>query len=270
LGSFLKERLKVPDELFYTGELEALDEGLISRLGPDVVVNTVGKTDLRWCEDNAVEAFRCNVRAPLGLFRRLPEGVLFVHVSSGCVWDGPFNELGEPFCPTSPVNPACFYSWSKASCDGLLLQECCDQRLCILRPRQVYSPLVSRRNTLCKLLSYPRLIDTPNSMTSAETIARTILAVCGHGGRGFRGGAIVNVYDRGVTSPFKVGVLLAEAGLREMPVLMSKGELDIELVPKRVDTVLYDGMFEDYVSPPEVEGELRRVIGEFKDRVNKK
>jgi dTDP-4-dehydrorhamnose reductase len=267
LGAFLKHRLSVPDDLHYTSELERLDVQTLSKLRPDVVVNTAGKTDLRWCEDNALETFRCNVSAPLNVWRVMQlaglHESLFVQLSSGCIWDGPYDDQGKPFEPDTPPRPACFYSWTKASCDALLVREHGDRPLCILRPRQVYSPLPSPRNTLSKLRTYPRLIDTPNSMTSAETIARTIEKVAAQPAL-FRSGRVLNVYDRGITSPFRVGNLLAQAGLRAEPSRLTKTDLDQQLKPKRVDAVIHDAWFEELVRPPEVEAELVRVIDEFK------
>jgi dTDP-4-dehydrorhamnose reductase len=264
LGAFLRERLRIPAELHYTGELAALEAPALARLAPEAIVNTAGKTDLRWCEDNPREAWRCNVVAPLALWRAiaaawLPE-TIFVHLSSGCVWDGPYQEDGTPFGPDDPPRPACFYSWTKAACDALLLREVGGRPLALLRPRQVYSPRPSPRNTLTKLRTYPRLIDTPNSMASAETIAATIEQVVALAPAKRLRGRILNVYDRGVTSPYQVGVLLAAAGLRAPPERLTKGELDQFLKPKRVDTVLNDPFFEQLVKPPKVQEELRRVI----------
>jgi nucleoside-diphosphate-sugar epimerase len=273
LGTFLRERLRVPDELHYKGELADLDARALARLAPQAIVNTAGKTDLRWCEDNPLETFRCNVAAPLQLFRAargaLSPETVFIHLSSGCVWDGPYRPDGKPFEPGDPPTPACFYSWTKAACDALMLRECRDAGLVILRPRQVYSPLLSPRNTLTKLKEYPRLIRTPNSMTSAETIARTIECILALPPAERPRGRVLNVYDRGVTSPCEVGELLAAAGLRQAPQAMSKDELDRVLMPKRVDAVLHDPFFERLVDPPEVHEELTAVIRQFGERVGR-
>lgn len=265
LGTFLKSRLNVPDNMHYTGELA----DVVVPPCTDMVVNTAGKTSLEWCEANPAEAFRCNVIAPLIAFRVfkavcLQKYSMFVHISSGCVWDGPFPRIGLGFTPNDPVVPACFYSWTKACCDALLLRESAGWNLAILRPRQVYSPIDSPRNTLTKLLRYPKLIDTANSMTSAETIARTIERLIEYPAH-VKGGRIVNVYDIGTTTPYDVGCMLSDAGLRFKPEKISKNTLDETLKPRRVDTVLEDMWFEDLVKPPSIVGELRRVIKEFKE-----
>ena len=267
LGTFLTERLHARQ---YTGELADLAHEMNAY---DVVINCAGKTSLDWCEDNRGEAFRCNVVAPLMAFRRWKKNVgasrrMFVHLSSGCVWDGPFPPLGLGFHPNEPVTPACFYSWTKAACDALMLQESVGWNLAILRPRQVYSPVPSPRNTLTKLNGYTALIDTLNSMTSAETIAQTIEHLARYPLYA-SDGRILNVYDRGVTSPFKVGEMLTAAGLRSSPLAIPKELLDANLSPKRVDVVLEDGFFENLVNPPAIEDELARVIEEYKEAKNR-
>ena len=259
LGGFLKERWGISPDFHWTREMADLDEATLRKLDPEVVVNTAGKTELRWCEDNAAECFRCNAGAPLYVYRAVKAAfknrVPYIHLSSGCVWDGPYRADGKAFQPFDPPTPACFYAWSKAACDAMLRAES-SSPLLILRPRQVYSPLASPRNTLTKLASYPKLLDTPNSMTSAETIARTIdiplEKPCW--------GRILNVYERGYSSPFEVGTFLAEAGVRKPPEKLTKSELDSWHKPKRVDAVIEDKFFEDLVQPPTVQEELRRNI----------
>ena len=262
VGGYFKSHWNLPDELHWTREMADLDAATLQRLRPEVVINTAGKTDLPWCEQQALETFRCNVSAPLLLYRSLgaafEKRVAFIHMSSGCVWDGPYRADGKPFRPTDPPTPACFYSWTKAACDALLLAEL-KAPLLILRPRQVYSPLNSPRNTLTKLRGYPKLLDTPNSMTAAATLVRTIdralastdLAVWNR---------ILNVYERGITSPFEVGTFLAQAGLRQLPEKLTKSDLDVWHKPKRVDAVIEDPFFEALVDPPVVQDELRRNI----------
>ncbi len=271
LGSFLKNLWQIPDELHWTREMSDLNVETLQRLQPEAVINTAGKTDLRWCEDNAAECFRCNVSAPIAVYRAVKAAfsnrVPYIHLSSGCVWDGPYRPDGKPFGPNDPATPACFYSWSKAACDALLVAEAAAP-IIALRPRQVYSPLSSARNTLTKLNSYPKLLDTPNSMTSADTIARTIEMLLDfpvYHNWPF----IMNVYERGISSPFEVGTFLAEAGCRIMPEKLTKSELDAWHKPKRVDSVIEDKYFEETFNPPTVQDELKRNIALFAKRIPK-
>lgn len=254
LGQYMKEIWNIPDELHWTRNIEEITDETLTRLSPDVIINAAGKTDLQWCENNTYGAIQSNIIAPVQLYALcIKHKISLVHLSSGCVWDGPYNKEGRPFTPADPVTPACTYAATKAACDILLLQN--PEYVTIIRPRQIYSLKKSPRNTLDKLIKYPNLLDTPNSMTSADTIIKTIDKVIQNNVHG-----ILNVYDLDVSSPFKVATLLAEAGLRQLPTLLSKSDLDKWHKPKRVDTVLFDWFFEELVDPPRVEDELRRVI----------
>ena len=272
LGRFLAERWGLSEDCWWRDEMEALREDHLQSIGRRIVVNCAGKTDLPWCEKNALEAFRCNVSAPIQVLRTAlaayGEGAPYIHLSSGCVWDGPYKQDGTPFGPDDPPHPACFYSWTKCTTDAMLLREGGSQVVC-LRPRQVFSPAVSSRNTLAKLVSYRCLLETPNTMTSAATIAATIEAIVQGSGDPFWG-RIVNVYDRGVTSPYKVGLLLAEMELREKPEPLEKSELDAWHKPKRVDTVLIDPLFESIIKPGTVEEALRRDIKAYAQNCKRK
>jgi hypothetical protein len=74
---------------------------------------------------------------------------------------------------------------------------------------------------------------------------------------------IWNIYDKGIITPYTIGVMLAEAGLREMPVVLDKSELDSFHKPRRVDTVLYDERFERLMAPEDISTVLKNTITEF-------
>src|SRR2546423_1779491 len=111
----------------WTQDIAELSTEEIIRIAPDGIINAAGKTDLKWCEENARETFRCNVEAPVELYQRITAQnkkskipIRFLHFSSGCIWDGPYDENGKPFTPVHPPTPAAYYSWTKAACDLLL------------------------------------------------------------------------------------------------------------------------------------------------------
>ncbi|HYM19950.1 MAG TPA: sugar nucleotide-binding protein [Candidatus Kapabacteria bacterium] len=262
VGSLLAGALSRHSVTQWKKDIDDLSSEELARLRPDVVINAAGKTDLKWCEENAREAFRSNVEAPVQLYQRilaLGKNIRFLHFSSGCVWDGPYDENGKPFTPNHPARPAAYYSWTKAACDELLLKED-PKSVAILRPRQVYSSLKSPRNILSKLLNYPKLVDTPNSMSSVDIITKTVQYLL-DAKNDWTG--IWNIYDAGITTPYHLGILLAEAGLREMPARITKAELDSFHKPKRVDTVLFDERFEYQLKPEPVENVLQRTIKEY-------
>ena len=268
IGSALARDLTEFELHVWPGDIDDLTSEALRAIAPDAVVNAAGKTDLAWCEANASEAMRSNLEAPVRLYERIlgnggaAEGAhhaakfRFIHFSSGCIWDGPYNSEGKPFTPSDPPSPACLYSWTKAAADAMLL-DLDPENIAILRPRQVYSAFPHKRNTLLKLQRYPKLVDTPNSVSSMAIIEKTlrhVLTVDDHWS------GIWNVYDRGVTSPFEIGEMLWKAELREKPLRISKEELDVFHKPKRVDTVLYDSRFEAVVQPEDVRVQISRAI----------
>jgi dTDP-4-dehydrorhamnose reductase len=224
----------------------------------DCIINCAAKTNLEWCEANARQAWRDNVELPLAMFRAQLGGV-FVHIGSGCIWP----TRAEPYSEDDPPNPPSYYGWTKAAADAILLLEAskCTQRkqLFILRPRQVFSPMKLERNTLVKLMTYPRLIDEPNSMTSAAQIMWAIHAILY--GNVAVAPRIYNIASRGSISPYRVGMALYKRGLRSKPELMARKELDAIQNPKRVSVVMdvsrmCDGLF----TPATIEEELARTI----------
>ena len=267
LGKILAKELGDLVNGTWSKEMDDLSLDELKQNDADMVVCCAGKTDLAWCETHPLETFRCNVSAPLNLFRRAASlGKTFLNVSSGCIWDGPYREDGEPFGPDDPATPAAFYSWTKACLDALLMRDPAPGGLFILRPRQVYSCEDAPRNALMKILRYESLIENHNSMTSAYTIAKTIRVLYRREGQPDQWPGpeykrqILSVYDKGVFSPFEMGVALAEAGLRGMPKKTGKDDLDKWLSPRRVDVVMKDELFEKWVQPPAVKDEVRRVI----------
>ncbi len=267
VGSALASGLQGFEIIQWEGDIAELSAIALDELSPFAIINAAGKTDLAWCEANALETVRSNLEAPVELYERIvthnkknQAAIRFLHFSSGCIWDGPYDGEGKPFTPTSPVSPACLYSWTKAAGDALLLQRSAES-VAVLRPRQVFSSIVSPRNTLSKLLRYPGLIDTPNSMSSVAVIIRTVETLLTME-TGWNGSW--NIYDKGHTTPFRVGELLAEAGLRDMPHRITKDALDTWHRPKRVDVILYDEHFERVIAPNPVEDELRNAIEAYK------
>jgi dTDP-4-dehydrorhamnose reductase len=263
IGTALARDLTDFDVQIWQRDIDDLTRDELEVIAPDAIINAAGKTDLAWCEANAREAMRSNLEAPVRLYQRIlgsNRDIRFIHFSSGCIWDGPYNSDGKPFTPDVAPTPACLYSWTKAAADAMLL-DLDPERIAILRPRQVYSGNEHQRNSLIKLLRYPKLIDTPNSVSSIEVIEKTVRHVLTS--KDWNG--VWNVYDRGITSPLAIGEMLWKAGLREQPFRISKEELDAFHKPKRVDTVLSDQRFETQIQPEDVNLQLTKAIEELKN-----
>lgn len=218
------------------------------------IINTAGKTDLKWCEENKEEAAHVNSYLPVQLARRAKRfSTHFIQLSSGCVWQGPYKKDQEPFAPNDPPTPACHYAVTKANCDEELKKEFTvpGGKVSILRLRMPYSHVRSNRNLFDKLNGYKELIDTPNSVTSAKVLCDTIKNLIDQADSPLWN-RITCVYDLGVTTPYQIGVKLHHAGLRDVPKRISKANLDTWHIPKRVDTVMHDALFEKIIQPKSI------------------
>lgn len=257
LGSYIYHNL--PDCLAQITDKRLDDPKLVFELADyDILINTAAKTRLEWCEEFAEEAFKTNVRDAVELAKYcLSLETKFIQLSSGCVWNGPFNPNGDPFEPEDTPTPSSHYAVTKAYCDQELMA-LKSNNVAILRLRMPYSYVDSNRNLFNKLLAYDDLIDTPNTITSADTLVKAITNLLNDNSPLW--GRVSLVYDYAVTSAYRIAMKLYKAGLRKQPGRLDKETLDSFHRPKRVDTVMYDPVFEAAVDPPEVGKELDRVL----------
>jgi dTDP-4-dehydrorhamnose reductase len=250
-----------------TNRISDLGKSDLKAINPSFIINTAAKTDLKWCEENVKSCYDNNYTSVVHLFNlirdTLGNEVPLIQFSSACVWKGPYKENSEPFGPYDTPNPLCVYTKSKVEADNFLIQYFNKYPIVILRPRLIYSEVVSPRNVLQKINSYPQLIDTPNSISSLTTISETLghIIKCPK----MYCGRIMCVYDQGITTPYAIGWLLYAAGCKkDKPELVSKENLNSWHYPPRIDAVLYDKFFEDNIKPPYVLDVLNMTINDYK------
>jgi len=173
---------------------------------PDIVINCAGKTgtpNVDWCEDHKLETIRSNITGPLILLEAcLRRGIYWVHLSSGCVYEGDnggcgYTEKDEPNFTGS------FYSRTKAWSEHTL-REFTDRTedrggILILRLRMPFDGSTHQRNLLMKLVKYPRVLDVANSITFLPDflIAAQVLIEK-------RATGIFNVVNPGPISPYRI------------------------------------------------------------------
>ena len=131
---------------------------------PDIVVNCAGKTGLPnidWCETNKLETLQANTTGPLVLLGEcMARGVYLVHIGSGCIFEGD-NEGGGFTEEDAPNYHGSYYSRTKIIADSVLSEF----PVLILRLRMPIDNRVHRRNLLCRLPTYDRVLDVQNSFT---------------------------------------------------------------------------------------------------------
>ena len=171
----------------------ALDEAR-----PEVVINCAGKTgrpNVDWCEDHRAETFQVNVTGALvALHACLDRGLYFVHVSSGCIYEG--DNGGRGFNEDDPPNFAgSFYSRTKALAEDLIRP----YPALSLRLRMPFDGTRSDRNLIMKLRNYRRVLTVPNSLTHLPDFLRAAAALIAR-----RATGAYNVVNEGWISPYEV------------------------------------------------------------------
>lgn len=149
----------------------ALDE-----VSPTVVVNAAGKTgrpNVDSCEAAPGSTLLANVAGPILLATEcLFRGIFFVHLGSGCVYDGWKTDYKEDDPPNFFGS---VYSRSKILAEQALK----NLNVLQLRLRMPFEGEPGPRNLITKLLKYPRVINIPNSLTYIPDfieIARQLIA----------------------------------------------------------------------------------------------
>ena len=208
----------------------------IERFKPDVVLNCAGRTNLEWCRDNPSDTIASNIAGPLNLLNVCKKyNICLVHLGSGCIFEG--DNKGQGFREQDKPAPQCFYTYTKAAADELLLRTGY-KNLLILRLRQPFSDKFHPRNLITKLLGYAKLITSPNSMTYLPDLilaTRHLLEKKVNG--------IFNVCNTGVISPYEIVLMAKEIlGPQKDFTPISKSQLD-EMDKKnnrekRVDAIL--------------------------------
>jgi len=97
---------------------------------------------------------------PLNILEATQErGLYMVHFGSGCIFQGDNN--GKGFKEEDEANPPSFYSWTKFWADSILKHF----PVLIVRLRLPIDIEFNPRNLIDKLLKYPKIIDSENSVT---------------------------------------------------------------------------------------------------------
>jgi len=169
-----------------------------------VIINCIGKSDTRWCEDpaNFDELMGVNAELPRYL-STVCEGSKkkFVHISTGCVYD------------TRGQGKAYEYGFLSAHCRYVIAKwagECYmrDEDL-IIRPRLLFDSDVARgrNNLIQKLPEFPNYLDEFNSVTSCDTIVESVGALLEVNQAG-----VFNVANRGTYTMYEMAKALGLDG----------------------------------------------------------
>lgn len=182
--------------------------------GPQLVINAAGFTGdtVDDCERNLAACSKANMELPGSIAEICQEsGAALIHISSGCIFDGPglFNEESVPnFCDN-------VYQRTKLFGEQRVSTAC--DRAWIFRIRMPFGPRPHRRNWLCKLVQYDRILDGYNSVTFLDEFAMRSYQLMQKADPGIYHAACPNpVYTADVAR------LLFDAGLRKKAIELFK------------------------------------------------
>ena len=141
----------------------------------DAVINTIGISDTRFCEDNENWDLIHSVNSELPgyLSRQCFGDAAFVHISTGCLYD----TRDVPQAEDAFKSAHCNYVVSKWI--GEL--GCNQDRDIIIRPRLLFDshkPVEGKRNNLlCKMQEFSAFVSEFNTITSCDTIVEATQAL---------------------------------------------------------------------------------------------
>ena len=199
---------------------------------PSVVINCAAKTNLEYCEENKKTTYDTNTLGVINLLHLCKEkNIKFVHVSSGCLFDGNQTISTEESVPT----PAAWYTYTKVWADEYIQNYGHKDHL-ILRPRQMISAVAHPTNMLTKFAGYGIIYAHKelNSITCVEDFVGMLkhLVEGGHTG-------IYNCSNEGTITPYQVALGVHEYIEPTLCVRESDYEHTLTLQPnKRVNTIL--------------------------------
>jgi len=161
-------------DMDYTNVCNLLSDDIMA---PDIIINAcgyTGKPNVDACEDNRSECWRLNTVFPVNLHEFCKAtGVLLIHVSSGCIYNGydkVYTEEDESnFGLYDDVSS--FYSKSKHAAEILMDTS---SSLVLFRIRIPFTCDSTSRNYLNKLLGYDNIISMDNSITCVEEFTSMI------------------------------------------------------------------------------------------------
>jgi nucleoside-diphosphate-sugar epimerase len=140
-----------------------------------------------WCEDHRQETIRSNVLGAVTLADVASQqgGIPLLYFGTGCLYQyDPLHPMGsgKGFREIDPPNyDGSFYSRSKVMTECMLMEY---PDVLILRLRMPISDDLHPRSLITKLISYPKLVNIPNSITILHDLLPLSVEMLEEGHRG--------------------------------------------------------------------------------------
>lgn len=183
-----------------SGEISKITKEVLD--GYDVVINTIAKTNVDWCEENKFETFRVNTYEAVRLAAETRGKYVFI--SSGCIFKS--LHAGDIKKESAIPEPECMYTYSKVIAERMIQQ--INPQAIIIRPRLLTSFEPHEKNTIDKILKYVKLTSSQESFTVLEDmlpILDELIMTYAFG--------IYNIANSGTISPSEIAHLFGKKHL---------------------------------------------------------
>lgn len=150
---------------------------IIAAKGPEVIINCVGRIgrNVDDCELDKDATLMANTFVPFILAEAaLRNNIKFVHISSGCIYHYDYAAEKPISEEKMPDYFNLFYSRAKIYSEQGLLALTKEYPVLILRPRVPLDNRPSPKNLLTKLITYKKVISSPNSATYMPDFIRAL------------------------------------------------------------------------------------------------
>jgi dTDP-4-dehydrorhamnose reductase len=187
----------------------AQSETIISKLKPDVIINTAAMTQVDQCETDHEACWQANVNGVENLVTACAKNQThLVHVSTDFIFDGSRGPLDESATP----NPVNFYGESKLAGEKVVQQSTISWA--ILRTVLVYgvTPDMSRSNIVLwvkKSLEDGKTINVVNDQWRTPTLAEDLAMGCFLAAKKKATG-IYNISGEGMMTPYDIAIQTAD------------------------------------------------------------
>tara|TARA_X000000950_G_scaffold262516_1_gene333875 strand:- start:337 stop:1197 length:861 start_codon:yes stop_codon:yes gene_type:complete len=98
----------------------------LTRINPDIIINTIALSDIEYCEKNPIEAFMINTMLPQNLSEWIKDGCekLLLHISTDHIYDGKTlnKEDGKISLKNIYATTKYFGEWYANKCNSIILR----------------------------------------------------------------------------------------------------------------------------------------------------
>jgi UDP-glucose 4,6-dehydratase len=233
--------------------------------GEDIVIvncaGYIGKPNVDACELAKADCIEGNVLFPAMLSQLCADrGYQYVHISSGCIYDGHSKHFTEEDASNFDFQNGSFYSGTKALAEKVVIQN--NPSGYIFRLRIPFDEYSCPRNYLTKLLTYDTLLDAENSLSHRGDFAKySIQLIEQNVPKG-----IYNITNKGSVTAKDVVELIKQYNLsnKDFKFFDNLESFGKETVAPRSNCVLDTTKIEQYIKIRTAQQALEEAISKYK------